>query len=42
MALRRKSRKTMFGQFKSAITGRFLSHASAARWPKSSYRLKRR
>jgi len=42
MALRRKSRKTMSGRFKSAITGRFLSHASAARWPKTSYRLKRR
>lgn len=42
MALRRKKKQTMSGIFKSAITGRFLSHASAARWPKSSYRLKRR
>lgn len=42
MALRRKKPQTMSGRFKSAITGRFLSHASAARWPKTSYKLKRR
>lgn len=42
MTLRRTKRGTVTGRFELAVKGRFLSHALAARWLGTAYRLKRR